>query len=114
MPSPDAPLRNTLLPDTDMVYVRATLDEEEELPEIAFEDMEPIEGFDVVGIEPHTAIAISPMAEFDCIGVAPYGAIAATPRPAFPRDVVAELEPDSIPTEEYGSWEEEPPEAAAL
>lgn len=105
---------NTFLPDTDLVYARFPKDNADDgLTEIAFEDMEPIEGFDLVGIEPHTAIAISPVAEFDCIGVAPYGAIAATPIPTFPRHVMAELTPDTIPTEEYNSWDEEP-DAVAL
>lgn len=110
--------RNTLLADTDMVYRRIPDDVlgDDDLVEIAFEDMEPIEGFDLVGIEPHTAIAILPLAEFDVIGVAPFGAIAATPIAACPRHVLAELEPDTIPTEEYHAWDQDDDaqEAAAL
>lgn len=103
-------MRNTLLVDTDLVYGRPNADEalenDDDLVEIGFEDMEPIEGFDLVGIEPHTAIAILPFMEFDIVGVGEFSAVATTPVPAFPR-ATGDLEPDMVPTEEYTSWDEE-------
>lgn len=110
-------MRNTLLVDTDMVYTRqndldAPLDDDD-LVEIGFEDMEPIEGFDLVGIEPHTAIAILPFVEFDLVGVGAFAAVTMTPAPAFERSL-GRLEPDCVPTEEYASWDHQPDEADEL
>ena len=108
-------MRNTLLVDTDLVYARpydrplegiATFDDDADLVEIGFEDMEPVAGFDLVGIEPHTAIAILPFVEFDVVGVAPNTAITTTPAPAFPREASPDLEPDAVPTEEFASWDD--------
>lgn len=105
-------IRNTLLLDTDLVYARPHVSPPDELDsyddglvEIGFEDMEPVAGFDLVGIEPHTAIAILPFVEFDLVGVAPNIAITTTPAPARQRQA-AELEPDAVPTEEYASWDD--------
>jgi hypothetical protein len=107
-------MRNTLLVDTDLLYARQTelddpVSDADDLTEIGFEDMEPIEGFDLVGIEPHTAIAILPFVEFDVVGVAPYGAVTLTPAPAFDRH--HDLPPDAIPTEEFASWDHRPGES---
>ncbi|MEZ4315861.1 MAG: hypothetical protein R3F61_00080 [Myxococcota bacterium] len=98
---------NTFLPDSDLVYVRADGLTNDDLPEIAFEDMEPIESVDLVGVEPHTAVAILPFTEFDCVGVWPWGAVTTTPGPAYPRADEADLIEDAIPTEEYSRWESE-------
>ncbi len=98
-------MRNTFLPDTDLVYLRADTHQSEDLVEIGFEDMEPIEAVDLVGVEPHTAVAILPYMEFDFVGVHPYGAVTTTPAPAFPRADEADLIEDAIPTEEYAAWD---------
>jgi len=100
-------MHNTFFPDSDMIYVRADGARDLDLTEIAFEDMEPIEVVELVGVEPHTAVAILPYMEFDCVGVYPYGAVTATPAPAFPRADEADLIEDAIPTEEYSRFDNE-------
>ncbi|MCB9679054.1 MAG: hypothetical protein H6737_28390 [Alphaproteobacteria bacterium] len=105
---------NTFLPDSDLVYVRADgrkLDDD--LVEIAFEDMEPLEAVDLIGVEPHTAVAILPYLDFECVGVHPYGAVTMTPAPAYPRADEADLIEDAIPTEEFSQWERDGAEAWA-
>ncbi|MCA9570130.1 MAG: hypothetical protein KC656_19930 [Myxococcales bacterium] len=111
-------MQNTLLVDTDLVYARPNetdpiVPDGDDLVEIGFEDMEPVAGFDLVGIEPHTAIAILPFVEFDLVGVAPHFALTTTPAPAFPRAPV-DLEPDCVPTEEFASWEHDHQDEAAF
>jgi hypothetical protein len=103
---------NTFLPDADLVYVRCPTGHSE-MVEIAFEDMEPVEMADVVGVEPHAAVALLPPIDLEYVGVAPWGAVSCTPAPAFPRYARAQFEPDSVPTEEFASWELEQESAAA-
>ncbi len=102
-------MRNTMLADTDLIFYRPPKgsDDEDGLTEIQFEDMEPIEAVEFVGVEPHAAVAILPYVEFVCVGVHPYGAVTTTPAPAFPRADQADLIEDAIPTEEFSAWEHE-------
>ncbi len=109
-------MRNTLLVDTDLVYTRPRDLEREDSPDltdIEFEDMEPVAGFDLVGVPPHMAIAILPFVDFDVVGVAPNAAVAVTPTPAALRPQ-EELEPDAVPTEEFASWDDTIPVEAKL
>lgn len=97
---------NTFLPDADLVYTRVPPGESD-LVEIAFEDMEPVEMADHVGVEPHAAIALLPPIDLEYLGEYPFAAVSCPPAPEFPTYARAQFEPDSVPTEEFASWEAE-------
>lgn len=109
-------IRNTILVDSDLVYIRpSTRGCDDDLTEIGFEDMEPLdETSEAVGVPPYDALALFPSAEFDCVGVHPFGAIACTPAPAFPRGTVGDFDPDAIPTEEFARWDQNESGAVAM
>lgn len=96
---------NTFLPDADLVYARVPSSDDHDLVEIAFEDMEPVEMRDHVGVEPHAAVALLPPIDMEYLGVHPFGAVSCTPAPAFPRYAREQFEPDTVPTEEFAAFD---------
>ena len=95
-----------LLPDADLVYTRVPTSDDD-LTEIAFEDMEPIEMREMVGVEPNAAVALLPPIDMEYLGERPHGAFSVTPAPAFPRYAREQFEPDTVPTEEFATWDAE-------
>ena len=96
-------------PSVDLVYARYPdrPSDGDDLIEIGFEDMEPVESFDMVGIEPYTAVAILPFSNIDILGIPPFAAVACTPSERTSRQYVDELGEDAIQTEEFHEWSQE-------
>ena len=68
---------NTFLLDVDLLFRRVPLDDED-LVDIEFADMEPVDADDLVGVLPHECRASVPVEPYDMVGVAGHAAVATT------------------------------------
>jgi hypothetical protein len=99
-------MKNTYFVDADLVYHRPPRPADDDLVEIEFADMEPLDGRDLVGVEPLAAIATIDLPAYDLVGVDGQAAIASTPAPRKARRMFtgATPSPEELETEEYTSW----------
>jgi hypothetical protein len=112
---------NTYVPDVDLVFHRVPRVRRDDLDEIDFADMEPLDDLEEpVGVEPHAAVLMVPVAPYDLIGVqGGCQAVAMEPGPeeiTFARYTIgtlADLEAEDFPTDEYTAHDE-PAVAAAF
>ncbi len=98
-------MRNTHFADVDLLFRRPPTNSDDDLVEIEFADMEPLDGDEVVGVVPLEAIALLDLLPYEIVGVGAQAAIATEPRPAR-RRVFRHSADDAEDreTEEYASW----------
>ncbi len=99
---------NTYVPDVDLIYHRIPRVRRDDLDEIDFADMEPLDDLEEpVGVAPHTAVLMVPLEPYDLIGVQGGQAVAMAPAAGehhFARYTIgslADIEGEDFPTDEY-------------
>ncbi len=106
-------MQNTYFADVDLVYHRVPRLEHDDLDEIDFADMEPIDDLEEeVGVAPHCACLLVPVEPYDVVGDGPGQAIAMTPAPGeryfapYTIGTLGDIEGDDLPTDAYTAHDE--------
>ena len=101
-------MHNTYFIDVDLVYHRVPSDEVDDLDEIDFSDMEPLDDLqESVGVAPHEATLVVPVDPYDLIGVGNSAAVAMTPAPGerhfapYTIGTLGDVGSEELPTDEY-------------
>jgi hypothetical protein len=68
-----------LMLDLDLVFRKVAPGTDDELADIEFADMEPIDDVDLIGVSPHEAAASLALPSYDIVGVQPFSAVAVLP-----------------------------------
>ena len=99
---------NTYVPDVDLIYHRVPRAPDDDLDEIDFADMEPLEDLEeAVGVYPHEATLMVPVTPYDLIGDQGGLAVARTPAPGqrhfapYTIGTLGDLGDEELPTDEY-------------
>lgn len=108
IPAKRAIMENTYFVDVDLVYHRVPRGVDDDLDEIDFCDMEPIDNIEEsVGVFPHEAMLIVPVEPYDIIGVGSNQAVAMTPAPGerhfahYTIGTLGDFGEEDFPTDEY-------------
>lgn len=106
-------MHNTYFADVDLVYHRVPRFADDELDEIDFADMEPLDDLEEeVGVAPHCACLVVPVEPYDVVGVGSNQAIAMTPAPGerhfapYTIGTLGDLGEEDFPTDEYTQHDE--------
>ncbi|MCB9689408.1 MAG: hypothetical protein H6738_11105 [Alphaproteobacteria bacterium] len=95
-------MQNTLLIDVDLVFHTEPAKTDDDLVELDFEDLIPIEDEpDLVGVAPLEANALIPLVEYDLVGVRGFSAVAVSGAVGRPFDRRPPQRADELPTEEF-------------
>ena len=101
-------MRNTYFADVDLVYHRVPRTHDDDLDEIDFADMEPLDDLEEeVGVAPHCANLAVPVEPYDVVGVGNGKAIAMTPAPGerhfapYTIGTLGDIDGEDLPTDEY-------------
>jgi hypothetical protein len=101
-------MQNTYFIDVDLVYHRFPSADKDDLDEIDFVDMEPMDDLEeAVGVHPHDAVLVVPVEPYDIIGVGASQAIAMTPAPGerhfapYTIGTLGDYGAEEMPTDEY-------------
>lgn len=96
-------MQNTLLVDVDLVYQRpAARADDDDLVEIDFEDMTPLDDPELVGDAPLEANAYVPLADYDLVGVRGHSAVAVARSGGRPFEIqLGAPRPEELETEEF-------------
>jgi hypothetical protein len=99
-------VHNTLFLDDELLFRRPSLSAvgDDELADIEFADMEPVDATDVVGVPPYQVTASIPFPQLDLVGVPPSVAVAVAVRePMSLRGLrpPSRVGPEELPTEEF-------------
>lgn len=100
-------MHNTLYLDDELLFRRPSRAEPaEDLAEIEFADMEPIDATDLVGVPPYEVVSSIPFPDLDLVGVPPAVAVAVAHREPLalkPIRLSSRTTPDELPTEEFSA-----------
>jgi hypothetical protein len=106
-------MHNTYFADVDLVYHRVPRFDDDDLDEIEFDDMEPVDDLEMeVGVAPHCACLVVHNEPYDVVGIGPGQAIAMTPAPGertfapYTIGTLEDLGEEDFPTDEYTEHDE--------